>query len=67
MVRKFKQRAVRRVRRGMGTVEWVLVAAAIAVVVVVSVASLGTRVDGELGQTAQDIADPASLTQRFGE
>jgi len=57
---------LRRLRKGMGTTEWVLVAAAIALVAVGAVTTLGTRVDAELGNTAQDVADPASLTQRFG-
>ena len=67
MVKSMMMGRARGKRKGMGTVEWVLVAAAIALVVVVAVASMGTRVDDELGTTAQDVADPARLTQRFGE
>ena len=59
-------RKIRRVRRGMGTTEWVLIAAVIALAVVGAVTLMGTRVNDELGVTAQDVADPAQLTQRFG-
>ncbi len=59
-------RAKRRVRKGLGLTEWVLIAAVIALGVVGAVTLLGTRVQGELGNTAQDVADPASLPQRFG-
>jgi Flp pilus assembly pilin Flp len=60
-------RKARRERKGMGTVEWVIVAGAIALVVVGAVSLMGTRVDGEMAQTAEDVADPARLTQRFGD
>ncbi len=55
----------RRARKGMGTTEWVLIAAAIALTIILSVTAVGTRVDAELGTTAQDVADPAQLTPRF--
>lgn len=60
-------RKLARKRKGMGTTEWVLVAAFIALVVVGAVTAMGTRVDSELDTTAQDVADPTRLTQRFGD
>lgn len=61
-----KRRRNRRDRKGLGTTEWVVVAGALALALVTAVAVMGTRVDGELGTTAQDVADPARLTTRFG-
>ncbi len=60
------RRKTRRVRRGLGLTEWVLIAAVIGLAVVAAVTAMGTRVQGELGVTAQEVADPASLTERFG-
>ncbi len=52
-------------RRGMGTTEWVVVAGAIVLVAVLAIATMGRRVQSELGVTAGDVADPAQLTTRF--
>jgi len=61
-----KRRINRRNRKGLGTTEWVVLAAALALAVVAAVTVMGSRVDGELGTTAQDMADPTRLTTRFG-
>ncbi len=57
----------RRARKGLGTTEWVLIAAVITLAIVGTVTTMGTRVNAELGTTAGDVADPAALTQRFGD
>ncbi len=58
-------RRLRSRRRGMGTVEWIVVAGAVLLACVLLVALMGRRVNTQLGNTAQEVADPASLTQRF--
>ena len=57
----------RRARKGIGTTEWVVIAAVLVLAVVGTVSTMGSRVNGELEDTAVDVADPASLTQRFGD
>jgi hypothetical protein len=61
-----KRRTNRRSRKGLGTTEWVVLAAALALAVVAAVTVMGRRVDGELSTTSQDVADPTRLTTRFG-
>ncbi len=53
-------------RRGLGTVEWICVAAALLIATVVLITTMGQQVDSKLNDTAQDVANPAALTQRFG-
>ncbi len=59
------RRIRRRNRRGMGLVEWCVVAALLILVVVISVRAMGTTVNSELNDTAGDIANPANLKNRF--
>ena len=54
------------VRRGNAIVQWVVVAALITLVIVAGVTLIGTRSNSKLDQTATDVADPTSLTTRFG-
>jgi len=53
-------------RRGVSLVQWAVVAAVIALVVVAGVTVVGTRANNKLNQTATDVANPTSLTTRFG-
>ena len=54
------------IRRGVSIVQYVLVGAAIFLVVVVGMATMGTKTNTKLNQTASDVANPAALTTRFG-
>ncbi len=54
-------------RKGMGTVEWVVVASAILLGVILMVSTMGRRVDTKLDSTIDGTADPASLTHQFGD
>lgn len=53
-------------RRGVSVAQYVLVAAAIFLVIVVGMATMGTRANTKLNQTASDVANPQQLTTRFG-
>ncbi len=59
-------RRIRRRRRGMGVVEWVVVAAAVLLVIVGFVAVMGPQVDTQLDTAAENVANPATLAQRYG-
>src|SRR5206468_6926597 len=50
------------IRRGVSIVQYVLVGAAIFLVVVVGMATMGTNTNTKLNQTASDVANPAALT-----
>ena len=55
------------VRRSAVTlVQWCVVAAAIAAVVVTGVQFVGTNTNTKMNQTASDLANPANLTQHMG-
>ena len=56
----------RRLRRGQSVVQWIIVAAAVFLAIIAGVTLIGTRTNNKLNQTATDVADPASLTNRFG-
>jgi Flp pilus assembly pilin Flp len=58
--------AHRHIRRGVSTVQFVVLAALVILAVVCGVTLLGTRANTKLDQTATDVADPASLVNRFG-
>lgn len=53
-------------RRGISMVQWCVMAALITVAIVGAVSVIGTRNSTKLNQTATDLANPASLTTRFG-
>lgn len=53
-------------RRGVSVAQYVLVAAAIFLVIVIGMASMGTHTNTKLNQTASDVANPQQLTTRFG-
>jgi Flp pilus assembly pilin Flp len=53
-------------RRGISTVQTVLIAAVVTLAIVGGFALLGTRANTKLNQTATDVANPQSLTTRFG-
>ena len=53
-------------RRGISLVQWVLIAGVITLALVAGVTLLGTRTNTKLNQTATDVANPQSLTTRFG-
>jgi Flp pilus assembly pilin Flp len=53
-------------RRGVTTVQYCVMAAVIALGVIATVIVLGNRTNTKLGQTATDMANPQSLTTRFG-
>lgn len=55
-------RYVRRIRRrGAVTVQWVLLAAVVTLVVIASVASLGTESNTRLEDTAGGVGNPTNL------
>ena len=51
---------------GLGTVEWVVIVVAIVLAAAVLIATMGQRVNTQLGTTAGDVADPSQLVTRFG-
>jgi Flp pilus assembly pilin Flp len=53
-------------RRGVSVAQYVLVAAAIFLVIVVGMATMGTKTNTKLNQSASDVANPQQLTTRFG-
>jgi Flp pilus assembly pilin Flp len=54
------------VRRGAASIQWVVVAGLIFLVVLAGITLLGTRTNSAMNQTANDVVDPKALTQRFG-
>jgi Flp pilus assembly pilin Flp len=57
---------IRSFRRGASVMQWVVVAAALVLVIVAGITLVGTRTSTKLNQTATDVASPSSLTTRFG-
>jgi len=55
-----------RIRRGTSVVQWVVVAALVTLAIVAGVTLVGTRTNNKMNQTASDVGNPSSLTQRFG-
>ena len=53
-------------RRGISAIETAFVVGLIAIIVLLSVAALGNSTSDKLDETATDVADPASLRDRFG-
>jgi Flp pilus assembly pilin Flp len=53
-------------RRGMSTVQYVLLLALLALGVVAGVTLVGPRASTKLDQTATDVGNPSSLVNRFG-
>lgn len=53
-------------RRGVSLVQTCLIVAVITLAIVASVTLVGSRANTKLNQTATDVANPASLTSRFG-
>ena len=56
----------RRTRRGVTTVQYVVMLAVITLGVIVAVRNLGTGARTRLNTTAGDVANPANLPSRFG-
>lgn len=56
----------RQARRGAAYVQYLIVAAAIFMVVVAGFSLMTTNTNTKLNQTASDVSDPSALTQRFG-
>lgn len=54
------------IRRGKTVVQWIFIAALLVLAVVAGVTLVGTRTSTKLSQTATDVANPQSLTTRFG-
>jgi hypothetical protein len=52
-------------RRGLGATEWVIVVAGIGLICVVLVGVMGLRVSDDMDATAEDVGNPAALTERF--
>lgn len=59
-------RLQKQLRRGVTTVQMCVMLALIALVVIAGVSLLGTRTNNKLNETATDMANPKSLTGRFG-
>jgi len=55
-----------RIRRGTSVVQWVVVAALVTLAIVAGVTLVGTRTNNKMNQTASDVGNQSSLTQRFG-
>jgi hypothetical protein len=55
----------RNLRRGLSGVQTAVVLVFVAVAVIVSVKFMGTSTKDELGRTAGDVGDPASLVDRW--
>jgi len=55
-----------RSRRGQAVMQWVVVAALLALAIIAGVTLMGTRTNNKLNQTASDVGNPKALTQRFG-
>ncbi len=55
-----------RLRRGQANLQWIVIAAVIALAIVGTVATLGSRTSTKLNETATDVANPVSLKNRFG-
>jgi len=53
-------------RPAKAVVQWIVVAAIIVMALVAGVQLMGTRANTKLNQTATDVANPTSLTTRFG-
>jgi hypothetical protein len=53
-------------RRGITTMQFVVVAALITVSILAAARTLGTRTSTDLNTTAGQIGNPASLVNRFG-
>ena len=53
-------------RRGVSTVQWVVVAAVVVLVVFASVRLVGTNSTTKMNQTASDLANPTNLTKHMG-
>lgn len=56
----------KRIRRGISSVQWVVIAAVIVLVIFATVQVLGSRTNTKLNQTVTDVGNPANLTTRFG-
>jgi hypothetical protein len=59
-------RAHRFTRRGISSLQAVLVMGALALAVVASLRLLGQNTTAELGRTATNVADPTTLVDRWG-
>jgi len=53
-------------RSGKSLVQWIVVAALVFLAIVAGVTVIGSRTNNKLNQTVTDVADPTSLTTRFG-
>ena len=56
----------RSIRRGIASLQFVVVAGLIFLAVIAGMTLLGSRTSTKLNQTATDVTNPAALTQRFG-
>ena len=53
-------------RRGATSIQYIIVAALIFMVVIAGFTLMTTRTNTKLNQTASDVANPTNLTTRFG-
>ena len=53
-------------RRGINSVQWVVIAAATVLAIFATVQIIGSRTNTKLNQTATDVGNPQNLTTRFG-
>jgi Flp pilus assembly pilin Flp len=54
------------IRRGQSNIQYVVILAVIALVVVAGITLVGSNANTKLNQSATDVASPQSLTTRFG-
>jgi hypothetical protein len=52
-------------RRGLSSIQWIVVASVTFLVIIGSVHLIGQRTDNKLDETASDLTDPSLLTKRF--
>ena len=53
-------------RRGISSVQWVVIVAAIALAISTTVSLIGSRTNTKLNDTASDMKDVSNLPKRFG-
>ena len=54
-------------RRGISTIQWIVVASVIFLVIIGSVTIIGQHTDNKLEESASDLTDPSLLTKRFSK
>jgi hypothetical protein len=56
----------KRARRGITSLQWIVIAAALVLVIFATVQLIGTSTRTKMNETVTDVGDPKNLTTRFG-